>query len=64
MTLLTVHTAQDTDENTVLRLAGALEHSSEHPIAQAVATGAADRLGATLPTPKTSPTSPDSASRA
>ncbi|WP_032761305.1 HAD-IC family P-type ATPase, partial [Streptomyces alboviridis] len=33
MTLLTVHTAQDTDENTVLRLAGALEHSSEHPIA-------------------------------
>ncbi|WP_405399114.1 heavy metal translocating P-type ATPase [Streptomyces microflavus] len=52
MTLLTVHTAQDTDENTVLRLAGALEHSSEHPIAQAVATGAADRLGATLPTPE------------
>ncbi|WP_032758861.1 heavy metal translocating P-type ATPase, partial [Streptomyces alboviridis] len=51
-TLLTVHTAQDTDENTVLRLAGALEHSSEHPIAQAVATGAADRLGATLPTPE------------
>ncbi|MEV7292112.1 heavy metal translocating P-type ATPase [Streptomyces microflavus] len=52
MTLLTVHTAQDTEENTVLRLAGALEHSSEHPIAQAVATGAADRLGATLPTPE------------
>ncbi|MEV7164888.1 heavy metal translocating P-type ATPase [Streptomyces microflavus] len=52
MTLLTVHTAQDTEENDVLRLAGALEHSSEHPIAQAVATGAADRLGATLPTPE------------
>ncbi|SCK17540.1 Cu+-exporting ATPase [Streptomyces sp. ScaeMP-e48] len=52
MTLLAVHTAQDTDENDVLRLAGALEHSSEHPIAQAVATGAADRLGATLPTPE------------
>ncbi|MCX4652425.1 heavy metal translocating P-type ATPase [Streptomyces microflavus] len=52
MTLLTVHTAQDTDENDALRLAGALEHSSEHPIAQAVATGAADRLGATLPTPE------------
>ncbi|WP_329221289.1 heavy metal translocating P-type ATPase [Streptomyces microflavus] len=52
MTLLTVHTAQDTDENDVLRLAGALERSSEHPIAQAVATGAADRLGATLPTPE------------
>ncbi|MFJ2103281.1 heavy metal translocating P-type ATPase [Streptomyces microflavus] len=52
MTLLTVHTAQDTDENDALRLSGALEHSSEHPIAQAVATGAADRLGATLPTPE------------
>ncbi|MER8196806.1 heavy metal translocating P-type ATPase [Streptomyces microflavus] len=52
MTLLTVHTAQDTDENDALRLSGALEHSSEHPIAQAVAAGAADRLGATLPTPE------------
>ncbi|MFJ7061391.1 HAD-IC family P-type ATPase, partial [Streptomyces microflavus] len=50
--LLTVHTAQGSDENDVLRLAGALEHSSEHPIAQAVAAGAADRLGAALPTPE------------
>ncbi|WP_434591250.1 heavy metal translocating P-type ATPase [Streptomyces sp. A5-4] len=51
MTLLAVHTADTTDESEVLRLAGALEHASEHPIAQAVAAGAADRLG-TLPTPE------------
>ncbi|MFD8847506.1 heavy metal translocating P-type ATPase [Streptomyces sp. NPDC059604] len=52
MTLLTVHTADDTTENDVLRLAGALEHASEHPIAQAVAAGAAERTGTTLPTPE------------
>ncbi|MFF3097790.1 heavy metal translocating P-type ATPase [Streptomyces cyaneofuscatus] len=53
MTLLAVHTATGTDENDVLRLAGALEHSSEHPIAQAVAAGATERLGgAGLPTPE------------
>ncbi|MFJ9330935.1 heavy metal translocating P-type ATPase, partial [Streptomyces sp. NPDC101230] len=53
MTLLTAHTAEGTNENDVLRLAGAVEHSSEHPIAQAVATGAVDRLdGTTLPTPE------------
>ncbi|WP_326705795.1 heavy metal translocating P-type ATPase [Streptomyces cyaneofuscatus] len=54
MTLLTIHTADGTNENDVLRLAGALEHSSEHPIAQAVAAGAAERLGngTTLPTPE------------
>ncbi|MFE7168108.1 heavy metal translocating P-type ATPase [Streptomyces sp. NPDC057616] len=51
MTLLAVHTADGTDETEVLRLAGALEHSSEHPIAQAVATGAAARIG-TLPAPE------------
>ncbi|MFJ7419408.1 heavy metal translocating P-type ATPase [Streptomyces uncialis] len=34
----------------LLRLAGALEHASEHPIAQAIATGAAERAGA-LPVP-------------
>ncbi|GAA3249482.1 carbonate dehydratase [Streptomyces lavendulae subsp. lavendulae] len=51
MTLLAVHTAEGVAENDVLRLAGALEHSSEHPIAQAVATGAAARVGA-LPTPE------------
>ncbi|MEV3990591.1 heavy metal translocating P-type ATPase [Streptomyces sp. NPDC049837] len=51
MTLLAVHTAESTDEAEVLRLAGALEHASEHPIARAVATGAAERVGA-LPTPE------------
>ncbi|MFF8290886.1 heavy metal translocating P-type ATPase [Streptomyces sp. NPDC016309] len=51
MTLLAVHTAEGTDEDDVLRLAGALEHASEHPIAKAVATGAAERVG-TLPTPE------------
>ncbi|WP_030979516.1 HAD-IC family P-type ATPase, partial [Streptomyces sp. NRRL S-1824] len=35
-----------------LRLAGALEHASEHPIAQAVATGARERTAATLPVPE------------
>ncbi|MFJ8848463.1 heavy metal translocating P-type ATPase [Streptomyces cyaneofuscatus] len=54
MTLLAVHTAENTDETDLLRLAGALEHSSEHPIAQAVAAGATERLGdgAALPTPE------------
>ncbi|MFI1565003.1 heavy metal translocating P-type ATPase [Streptomyces sp. NPDC020490] len=51
MTLLAVHTADGTDEAEVLRLAGALEHSSEHPIARAVAAGAAERVG-TLPAPE------------
>ncbi|WP_424861696.1 heavy metal translocating P-type ATPase [Streptomyces sp. MMS24-I29] len=52
MTLLDVHTTTDTTETEVLRLAGALEHSSEHPIAQAVATGATERTGTPLPTPE------------
>ncbi|MFF9567542.1 heavy metal translocating P-type ATPase [Streptomyces sp. NPDC014685] len=52
MTLLTVHTTDTTTENDVLRLAGALEHASEHPIAQAVAAGAAERTGTALPTPE------------
>ncbi|MEV7287469.1 heavy metal translocating P-type ATPase [Streptomyces sp. NPDC093252] len=51
MTLLAVRTAEGTDEKDVLRLAGALEHASEHPIAQAIATGAAERTG-TLPVPE------------
>ncbi|MFE4870212.1 heavy metal translocating P-type ATPase [Streptomyces sp. NPDC056682] len=51
MTLLAVHTADGTDESEVLRLAGALEHSSEHPIARAVADGAAAKVG-TLPVPE------------
>ncbi|ACZ83080.1 heavy metal translocating P-type ATPase [Streptosporangium roseum] len=51
MTLTDVHLADGEDENEVLRLAGALEHASEHPIAQAVAKGASERVGA-LPTPE------------
>ncbi|MFI8928892.1 heavy metal translocating P-type ATPase [Streptomyces sp. NPDC053474] len=51
MTLLATHVAEGTDEADVLRLAGALEHASEHPIAQAVAAGAAAEVGA-LPTPE------------
>ncbi|WP_336246609.1 heavy metal translocating P-type ATPase [Streptomyces cupreus] len=51
MTLLAVHTADNADEAEVLRLAGALEHSSEHPIARAVADGALEKLG-TLPVPE------------
>ncbi|MFE7994425.1 heavy metal translocating P-type ATPase [Streptomyces shenzhenensis] len=51
MTLLAVHPAEGTDEHDVLRLAGALEHASEHPVARAVATAAADRTGP-LPAPE------------
>ncbi|MFD7690509.1 HAD-IC family P-type ATPase, partial [Streptomyces sp. NPDC059781] len=41
-----VHTADGTEEAEVLRLAGALEHASEHPIARAIAAGAEERTGA------------------
>ncbi|MEU0517657.1 heavy metal translocating P-type ATPase [Streptosporangium sp. NPDC006007] len=51
MTLVEVVTADGEDEREVLRLAGALEHASEHPIARAVARGAADRVGE-LPAPE------------
>jgi len=42
MSLVSVHTAEDEDEAEVLRLAGALEHASEHPIARAVAKAAGE----------------------
>ncbi len=45
MTLLDVVPAAGQDAGEVLRLAGALEAASEHPIAQAVARGAAERIG-------------------
>ncbi|MGW5100295.1 heavy metal translocating P-type ATPase [Streptomyces sp. NPDC004100] len=48
MTLQEVHTAFGEDEEEVLRLAGALEHASEHPVARAIAAGAEERAG-TLP---------------
>ncbi|WP_329276608.1 heavy metal translocating P-type ATPase [Streptomyces sp. NBC_01451] len=46
MTLQEVYVAEGADEKQVLRLAGALEHASEHPVARAVAAGAAERVGA------------------
>ncbi|WP_327175893.1 heavy metal translocating P-type ATPase [Streptomyces sp. NBC_01335] len=49
MALRAVRTAPGTDEDEALRLAGALEHASEHPVARAVAAAAAERLGALPP---------------
>ncbi|MGW4547553.1 heavy metal translocating P-type ATPase [Streptomyces violaceorubidus] len=46
MTLHEVYAAEGTDETELLRLAGAVEHASEHPVARAVAAGAEERLGA------------------
>ncbi|WP_327331795.1 heavy metal translocating P-type ATPase [Streptomyces anulatus] len=51
MTLQTTHTTKTTTTTEVLRIAGALENASEHPIAQAVATAATDATGP-LPTPE------------
>ncbi|WP_033314352.1 heavy metal translocating P-type ATPase [Streptomyces iakyrus] len=51
MQLQDVFTAPGVEEGELLRLAGALEHASEHPIAQAIASGAADRAG-NLPVPE------------
>ncbi|WP_405480295.1 heavy metal translocating P-type ATPase [Streptomyces sp. NBC_00009] len=45
MTLLATHVADGTDTGEVLRVAGALEHSSEHPIAQAITDGAREKVG-------------------
>ena len=45
MTLLDVTVAAGEDADTVLRLAGALEVASEHPIGRAVAAAARERLG-------------------
>ncbi len=46
MTLVDVILAPGEDAVEVLRLAGALEDASEHPIAQAIAAGARERVGA------------------
>ncbi|MFJ4323550.1 heavy metal translocating P-type ATPase [Streptomyces tricolor] len=48
MSLQAVHVADGEDEKELLRLAGALEHASEHPVARAIAAGAEERTG-TLP---------------
>ncbi|UGY91525.1 heavy metal translocating P-type ATPase [Streptomyces gobiensis] len=45
MALRDVFTADGVAEDELLRLAGALEHASEHPIAQAIAAGATERAG-------------------
>jgi len=45
MTLTDVVVADGEDEHLLLRLAGALEDASEHPVARAVAAGARDRVG-------------------
>ncbi|MEU3615873.1 heavy metal translocating P-type ATPase [Streptomyces sp. NPDC006872] len=44
MTLQDVYVVDGTDERELLRLAGALEHASEHPVARAVAAGAEMRV--------------------
>ncbi|MFJ8469472.1 heavy metal translocating P-type ATPase [Streptomyces swartbergensis] len=45
MTLQEVHVAEGADEKEVLRLAGAVEHASEHPVARAIALCAEERAG-------------------
>ncbi|MGK8521442.1 heavy metal translocating P-type ATPase [Nocardia asteroides] len=49
MTLLDVVPAGDEQVSRILELAGALEDSSEHPIAQAIAKGARERVGELKP---------------
>lgn len=51
MTLSEVITESGVDRAELLRFAGALEDSSEHPIAQAIAKGATQEIGQ-LPTPE------------
>ena len=48
MTLVDVVVEPGTDRAELLRLAGALEDASEHPIAQAIAKGATQEVGALL----------------
>ncbi|RAS70054.1 Cu+-exporting ATPase [Lentzea atacamensis] len=46
MSLIAVHPAKGEERDEVLRLAAALEHASEHPIARAIVAGAGDDLPA------------------
>ncbi|MFF9565565.1 copper-translocating P-type ATPase, partial [Leifsonia sp. NPDC014704] len=50
MSLVDVITTAEVSEDELLRLAGTVENASEHPIAQAIARAAIDRVGP-LPTP-------------
>ncbi|MFF4804104.1 heavy metal translocating P-type ATPase [Streptomyces sp. NPDC001351] len=45
MALHEVYAVAGTDAKEVLRLAGAVEHASEHPVARAIALGAEERAG-------------------
>ncbi|ALG10864.1 heavy metal translocating P-type ATPase [Kibdelosporangium phytohabitans] len=45
MSLVDIHVAGGVADEEALRLAGALENASEHPIARAIATAAIDELG-------------------
>ncbi|MFI0962260.1 heavy metal translocating P-type ATPase [Streptomyces sp. NPDC021080] len=45
MSLHEVYVAEGRAREDVLRLAGALEHASEHPVARAIAAGAQERVG-------------------
>ena len=49
MSLVDVAAAPGEDHAEVLRLAGAVEDASEHPVAAAIAAGARERLGGGLP---------------
>ena len=49
MELADVVPADGVNADHLLRLVGALEHASEHPIGQAIATGAVQRLGERVP---------------
>ncbi|MFF1837731.1 heavy metal translocating P-type ATPase [Streptomyces sp. NPDC058231] len=50
MTLTAIHPTPGTDPTQLLRLTGALEHPSEHPIARAITTAATERTPTPLPT--------------
>jgi Cu+-exporting ATPase len=49
MSLVDITVAEGVDAAEALRFAGALEHASEHPIAKAISTAAAQRSGDPLP---------------
>ena len=49
MTLLDVVAVEGTTAAEILRLAGAVENASEHPVARAIAKGAAERIGPLAP---------------